>query len=54
MRKMTRRSYAAAATGAAFALILAGCSDGDDDTTPRPVGPGELTRVVLDRIGDHS
>src|SRR3712207_3057860 len=29
--------------------VLGVVSEGDDDAAPRPVGPGEITRVVLDR-----
>ncbi|MDT0276994.1 alanine--tRNA ligase [Blastococcus goldschmidtiae] len=31
------------------ARVLGVVAEGDDDAAPRPVGPGEITRVVLDR-----
>ncbi|SDB86882.1 carbohydrate ABC transporter substrate-binding protein, CUT1 family [Sanguibacter gelidistatuariae] len=51
MRSMTRRSYAALATGAAFALILAGCSD-SGNKSPDASSTGKVDCAAYKQYGD--
>ena len=53
MRSVTRRSYAALATGAAFALVLSGCSDSDNDT-PDASASSDVDCAAYEQYGDLS
>lgn len=54
MRSTTRRSYAALATGATFALILAGCSDSGTKPDASGTGTGSTDCAAFAEYGDLS
>lgn len=56
MRSTTRRSFAALATGATFALVLAGCSDSGGTTDPTASGSGssDVDCAAYEQYGDLS